>query len=627
MEDLIAAEEVDLSNTLNIVVDSTAVKTGNSSSRRREKFAKNREKRKQKTKKNKGAQQQSHDDGDKDKADKDKIIPIVKEGEKAEIFGSISQYDLNSVNNDEQNNDTNAMKHSTERESQVPHIAPKSSRQVKNSSMNKTLDLELYRSDGPRRKRGTNSNIVKDSEEIEKSAAYMATYHARPLEMDRRARASRKIQTSIPSDHIFGVENGEEEDQKQIDPFVNLGLHERIASALRKVMDIERPTLIQSETCRSLLTKNIDGSSSEKRFNLFVHSETGSGKTLAYLLPILQKLALSSDNSFKRVDRSIGGTRALILCPTRELANQTFNAAEQLCKQTFSWIVPGLLVGGEKRKSEKARLRKGITILIGTCGRILDHMMRTECLMLHLKAKLEWVILDEADRLLDMGLSKQVEQIIQYLRAASPTSGPNRDGITWRSILVSATVSEDIKELAGSILGGDSWLWAKAVGDTALEKKHDQISKTDGRTHGDPHKKIEDVNDSESNSNKADFTNSVPRQLAQQFMIVSTKLRLPALAAFLVSRIKANQRVVIFFSTCDIVDYMHALFTETESIFDEDSDVKGLFGSFSRVYRLHGNVPHNLRQNILKDFASSQSSSILFATDGELLFLQCCRYF
>jgi len=80
VKDWIAAEEVDLNNTLKILVDSTAVKSGNSSSRRREKFAKNREERKQKMKRNQEAQQQNYDDGDKDEADKDKTFAIVEEG-------------------------------------------------------------------------------------------------------------------------------------------------------------------------------------------------------------------------------------------------------------------------------------------------------------------------------------------------------------------------------------------------------------------------------------------------------------------------------------------------------------------------------------------------------------------
>lgn len=67
--------------------------------------------------------------------------------------------------------------------------------------------------------------------------------------------------------------------------------------------------------------------------------------------------------------------------------------------------MPGLLIGGEKRKSEKARLRKGVTVLIGTPGRLLDHTMHTKSLQLNF---VEWLVLDEADRLLDMGYEKDV---------------------------------------------------------------------------------------------------------------------------------------------------------------------------------------------------------------------------
>lgn len=71
----------------------------------------------------------------------------------------------------------------------------------------------------------------------------------------------------------------------------------------------------------------------------------------------------------------------------------------------FIWLVPGSLSGGERRKSEKARLRKGVTVLVCTPGRLLDHLKTTKCFR---RDSLRWLILDEADRLLDMGFEKQV---------------------------------------------------------------------------------------------------------------------------------------------------------------------------------------------------------------------------
>jgi len=71
--------------------------------------------------------------------------------------------------------------------------------------------------------------------------------------------------------------------------------------------------------------------------------------------------------------------------------------------------VPGYLVGGEKRKAEKARLRKGITVLIGTPGRLLDHVQHTKSLRFD---KVGWLVLDEADRLFDMGYEKDIARCV-----------------------------------------------------------------------------------------------------------------------------------------------------------------------------------------------------------------------
>ena len=90
------------------------------------------------------------------------------------------------------------------------------------------------------------------------------------------------------------------------------------------------------------------------------------------------------------------GVRALILVPTRELAVQTFEWIQKLCR-SFARIVPGVLSGGEKKKSEKARLRKGINILIATPGRLIDHIRLTENLSLK---KVSWLVLDEVCELL-----------------------------------------------------------------------------------------------------------------------------------------------------------------------------------------------------------------------------------
>ena len=260
----------------------------------------------------------------------------------------------------------------------------------------------------------------------------------------------------------------------------------------------------------------------------------------------------------------------------------------------------GCFSGGEKRKSEKARLRKGITILIATPGRLLDHLCKTESLLVALKGKLEWFVLDEADRLLDAGLGGQVEQIVQHLRSNQPRAGANRDGVTWRSVLVSATVTKSIEGLAKTVLGGNGWQWAIGHNEKKQEMQNESSEKVDDK-----------------------MVHSAPRQLAQLYMVVNAKLRLSTLIAFLAARASKGERTVVFMSTCDGVDYHHALFNSMTSIFaNEDAENRedggGIFGNTCPVYKLHGDIPHAKRLETLNQFTgkgSTKNSAILLATD------------
>ncbi len=126
-----------------------------------------------------------------------------------------------------------------------------------------------------------------------------------------------------------------------------------------------------------------------------MQSEMGSGKTLAYLLPVVHCLASSTDDGQRPssgggsgaagADRKSGGTWCVLLCPTRKPATQTHSFADQLCRSSFPRIVPGCLSGWEKCKSEKARLRRGMTLLVATPGRLLNHLKKTESLPLSLR--------------------------------------------------------------------------------------------------------------------------------------------------------------------------------------------------------------------------------------------------
>ncbi|KAF4532768.1 hypothetical protein B566_EDAN003548 [Ephemera danica] len=143
--------------------------------------------------------------------------------------------------------------------------------------------------------------------------------------------------------------------------FENAGIHPFMVSNLEKILEACQMTQVQRKSIPMLLTGN----------DVLVRSHTGSGKTLAYSVPIIQAL----QEERPKISRA-QGVLALIIVPTRELALQTYEWLIKLVKP-FQWLVPGVLSGGEKKKSEKARLRKGVTVLVSTPGRLVDHIGST----------------------------------------------------------------------------------------------------------------------------------------------------------------------------------------------------------------------------------------------------------
>lgn len=166
--------------------------------------------------------------------------------------------------------------------------------------------------------------------------------------------------------------------------------------------------------------------------NLIVSSKTGSGKTVAFLLPALQSmLANASVNP--------SSTRMLILTPTRELARQIVKNAEQLLK--FTGMKVGTICGGEELKYQKAMLRKNPEIIVGTPGRLAEHVMLKSTEF----SGLEFLVLDEADRMLDMGLSEDVLKITASCRAERQT------------LLFSATMEQKgLRHLIKQVILGDA---------------------------------------------------------------------------------------------------------------------------------------------------------------------------
>ena len=195
--------------------------------------------------------------------------------------------------------------------------------------------------------------------------------------------------------------------------FEQLGLDPVLLRAVR-ALGYESPTSIQREGIPAILAgRDVIGT-----------AETGSGKTAAYLLPIIQRLSRQQP----------GRTRALVLAPTRELAAQIEGALHDLGR---GGRVRGKAVyGGVGMGPQQDALRGGVDVVVATPGRLLDHMERRNVDFRGLQV----LVLDEADRMLDMGFLPDVRRIV---------GGLPRDRQT---LLFSATMSPDVEGLARSIL-------------------------------------------------------------------------------------------------------------------------------------------------------------------------------
>ncbi|CAO2636623.1 ATP-dependent RNA helicase DDX18 [Lemmus lemmus] len=158
--------------------------------------------------------------------------------------------------------------------------------------------------------------------------------------------------------------------------------------------------------------------------DLLAAAKTGSGKTLAFLIPVIELIV-----KLKFMPRN--GTGVLILSPTRELAMQTFGVLKEL--MTHHVHTYGLIMGGSNRSAEAQKLTNGINIVVATPGRLLDHMQNTPGFMYK---NLQCLVIDEADRILDVGFEEELKQIIKLLPVRRQT------------MLFSATQTRKVEDLA-----------------------------------------------------------------------------------------------------------------------------------------------------------------------------------
>jgi len=198
--------------------------------------------------------------------------------------------------------------------------------------------------------------------------------------------------------------------------FSNLGLR---AELLRAVADqgYETPTPIQQQAIPAVL----------QRRDVMASAQTGTGKTASFTLPVLQRL---SEGTGKRRRQP----RALILTPTRELAVQVSESVS-----TYGKYVPlktAVVYGGVRIGPQMQKLQRGIDLLVATPGRLLDHLGQGTCSL----AEVETLVLDECDRMLDMGFIHDIRKILAQIPE------------TRQTLLFSATFSRQIQDLARTLL-------------------------------------------------------------------------------------------------------------------------------------------------------------------------------
>jgi ATP-dependent RNA helicase RhlE len=196
-------------------------------------------------------------------------------------------------------------------------------------------------------------------------------------------------------------------------PFSSLNLDPSLLKGLKE-LGFVRPTPIQADAIPPAVAGR----------DVLACASTGSGKTAAFLLPILDKL----------IKRPRGTTRALVLTPTRELAAQIVEQLEAIA--THTPVTSAVVIGGVGMGPQEHALRSGFDVIVATPGRLLDHMKSPYAKL----DKIEHLVLDEADRMLDMGFLPDIKRILKYL----PTKR--------QTLFFSATMPGPIASLANQML-------------------------------------------------------------------------------------------------------------------------------------------------------------------------------
>uniref|UniRef100_A0A1Q3F204 ATP-dependent RNA helicase n=1 Tax=Culex tarsalis TaxID=7177 RepID=A0A1Q3F204_CULTA len=357
-----------------------------------------------------------------------------------------------------------------------------------------------------------------------------------------------------------------------------MGIHAHSRKNVADLLGFQRLTVVQELAIPKVLAGR----------DVLIRAQTGSGKTLAYALPLVERLH-SAEVRVRRAD----GIVAVVIVPTRELALQTYELFVKLLKP-FTWIVSGYLCGGEKRKAEKARLRAGLNILIGTPGRFCDHIKNTESMRL---GGVKYLVLDEADRLLELGYEKDVKEIVESIKGVDGDK-------PLQTVLLSATLTRSVKELAGMTLRNPEYV---DTSDVAIERRFDTVEDLEERI-------------------------TIPATVRQSFLVIPPKLRLVSLAGLIAYELNRNtHKALVFMATQDLVDFHYDIMVEVLTRKKPDSDAEASDDDDDEsdsdpeptaaillpkvtFFKLHGKMTQIERSSVFKEFRAARTA-VLLCTD------------
>lgn len=304
-------------------------------------------------------------------------------------------------------------------------------------------------------------------------------------------------------------------------------------------LKFDRMSPVQAATVRHLIVD---------RGDVLAQAKTGTGKTIAFLLPALQTM-------LRRPSSRGNNISLLVISPTRELALQIAKEAEALLQRLPQYKVC-TAIGGTNKDMEQKRILRGCNILIGTPGRLNDHL--EEQSVVHMLQSLDTFVLDEADRLLDMGFIPQLKKIVGSL--------PNRQKVPRQGMLFSATVAEHVAKVSSIALAPN-------------------------------YKFISTIPEGETNTHE---------RVLQHLITVPT---FADAAAALVGALKHELTV-----RAGNGDFKAIVFAPTAGLVDFYTGVLAAMPNMPRTLTLHSRMSQSKRTNVTEDFRKS-NAAVLVATD------------